>query len=144
MGIPRTSIFSPIALHMSLAVPSPPAKSRRSTPRRSISFAALLVSSAVVSPFLIEPTTMGPKPHSLAASSPISLGYVTISRSSFMEATLSSAWTVRFSDCGKAPNSRAFFCISAPSLPLSPTLPPIPAIGLTIKPNFLLRLLPMN
>jgi hypothetical protein len=38
---------------------------------------------------------------------------------------------------GSAPNDSALLRISCPSVPLRPTAPPMPAIGLTMKPTVL-------
>src|SRR5512143_3126359 len=77
---------------------------------------------------------MGLKPHWRASASPISAGYVYSSICSRMGASASRVSAARLGASGTAPNSRALLTVSRPSLPFKPTRPPIPAIGLTIRP----------
>jgi len=84
----------------------------RSTPRLSISLAALLVSPEVVFPVSTLPITVGTKPASLASSSPISCGYETISTPAFSGESSLSASTALAGDVATAPSSLAFLRVS--------------------------------
>ena len=137
------------ARQTSRAVPSPPAKSSRPTPMSRRARAAATVSSAVVSGSAVGQgaapapscapitpgTTSGSKPQARASSSPISPGKVTISSCSRRRASRPRASAARPGASRTAPRSSACRTISAPSLPLRPTLPPTPATGLTIRPR---------
>ena len=129
----------PMALYMSLAVPSPPAKSSRSTPSFFISLAALCVSSGVVSPLWIEPTTVGAKPASLSGVLSHLAGdrRERLSLSSVARSFLSASTALR-GDSGDAPSCCALFDGVGAIGALEATLPPMPATGLTRMPSLLL------
>ena len=102
--------------------------------RASISAAACLVSSAEVFPASILPLTSHSKPASLKIPYPISPGQVTHETSSCRPCKLLSASRALLGAQELAPLSKAFLRISSPSVPLRPTLPPIPALGFSMKP----------
>ena len=137
-GMPSEVGVSPMASRMSRAVPSPPAKRRRSTPCRAISRAAVRVSPAVVDAVARSTTTVGEKPAARASCSPMSAGHVRMRTSPAPDARTLSASTVRAgASCG-APSWRARASAASPSVPFSPTRPPMPAMGLTIRPTLIM------
>jgi len=137
-GTPRTGVsLKPfIASRMSLAVPSPPTKTIRSTFDVSISLMASFVSSAVVSDFRGILRISAESRVDFTSVSPMTLGHVKISIGGL---TWSSFNFFRNSTAlagaiGSAPILAAFF--ETPSVPFNPTLPPMPAMGFTMKPIF--------
>ncbi len=134
VGTPNTGRLLSTAFRMSRAVPSPPQKTRRSAPASVILLASFIVSSAVVS-FFFFPRTAHAKPRFRASSSP-SLPAPTTSRilplTGFISERKDSALAGAM---GFAPRIIALSRIAFPSVPLSPTAPPIPAMGLTMNPT---------
>ena len=124
---------SPTIPWMSRAVPSPPAKRIRLTPRRRSSAAAARVSAALVATSTRpDCSTTVSRPCEAATSAPISSGAARTC-SSGQRPSRASARPARSAAMGVAPRARAWS--TTPSVPLRPTRPPMPAIGLTIKPR---------
>ena len=107
-GIPKTGRFSFTASYIFLAVPSPPAKTRRSTFSFKISFAISVVSSPVVS-FFICPTTLREMSRLSSISAPITPGAETISGRLFSLFKISNTSLARSFAFGFAPRSSASF-----------------------------------
>ena len=137
-GTPRTGVsLKPfIASKMSLAVPSPPTKTIKSTFDVIISLMASFVSFAVVSDFRCILRTSAESPMDFTSASPMTLGHVKIwiGGSTWSSFNFFRNSTALAGAIGSAPIVAAFF--EMPSVPFSPTLPPMPAMGFTMKPIF--------
>ncbi|GEM_PF-7126754 len=119
----------------SLAVPSPPANIRTSMPASLSALAASTVSSGLV----ICPgsyTTIMWSIRFFRTSSPISPPAVRNSYASRSPAALSAS-AARLDAMGTAPRLSASSSTSVESVPLRPTEPPMPAMGLISKPTFI-------
>ncbi len=134
VGTPSTERFVSTASSTSRAVPSPPQKMRRSAPTSTIPFATSTVSSGVVF-FVLFPRTVKAKPQFRASSSPIFPDPTISCILSFTGPSLERKDSALLGAMGFAPRIMALSRTSLPSVPLSPTAPPIPAIGLTMKPT---------
>ena len=131
-GTPSTVTLAPTASRTSLAVPSPPTKTRTSIPCLSIDLAIRTVSVLVVS----TPTPLtetNSRPSSLAISAPIPPSATTRLIPGFLGSIDRNSFA-RFGETGIAPLLTASRNTVVPSVPLRPTTPPIPAIGLTMNP----------
>ena len=119
---------------MSRAVPSPPTKTIKSALACARRFTAVLVSCAVVSFWVFMGKSSKGNPVLTASSCPIILGQVSSCIGSFVM-FLFRHWrnSVALSGAtGSAPLAIASFMML--SVPFRPTFPPMPAIGLTMKP----------
>ena len=131
-GTPSTVTLSPRASRTSLAVPSPPTKTRMSIPCLSIDLAVRIVSVLVV----LDPTLLigaNSRPSSLAKSPPIRPPAMTRLTSGFLPMIDKNSFA-RPGETGLAPRLIASCMIVGPSVPLRPTAPPVPAMGLRMNP----------
>ena len=96
------------------------------------------VSPAVVGPVGASTTTVGEKPAARASSSPMSAGHVRMRTSPAAAARTLRASTVRAGASWGAWSWRARESAASPSVPFRPTRPPIPAMGLTIRPTLVM------
>ena len=136
-GTPSTGVESRpcMASKMSLAVPSPPTNTIKSTCEEIKRLIAFFVSSAVVlSEIFIGKSSVG-RVVACASLFPIIPGQV---KTSILVSALFcfSFWrnsVALFGAIGSAP--LAIASLRTLSVPFRPTLPPIPAIGLTMKPS---------
>ena len=136
-GIPRIGISCGSAVKMSQAVPSPPEKSIKATRLSTSLCTALIVSDLVVLPIVTSMMSFGVMPSFLHVSSPISPEQVMIENCLLKCFRGNKAFSVRDADSFFAPRSIACATTAAPSVPLRPAFPPIPAIGLIIRPIFI-------
>ncbi len=133
-GMPSSGTEVPITACTSRAVPSPPAKAISSTPASRSASAARRVSIAVVRGDGASARISGVSPAARADVSPIVHGPVTNSDLTCSLASRRRAIVARLSARGSAPSACARSNIAGPSVPLRPTAPPMPAMGLTIRP----------
>ncbi len=130
-GIPRIGIWFPTSSKTIRAVPSPPQKRTRSTFFSINALHAPRVSWSDVIPGQVYTTVNVVIPVSFRASSPIASEQV--KKWTGASFSIESAVFARPAARGTAPLQSA--SSRTPSVPFSPTVPPIPAIGLIRNPT---------
>ena len=135
LGMPIAGTEQPIAWQMLRAVPSPPAKSRSSTrsppsPRRALGVGGRGLSGdrGADQPRVPPGRARDLFAHALRRGQRQEIGDVGLGDDR-------QRCAARVAERGTAPRARACATISGPSVPFSPTQPPMPAMGLTISPS---------
>ena len=134
-GTPSTnggSVCSARAEATSRAVPSPPAKSKRSIPAATRARTACCVSAPVLSPSAV-PSTEALSPAARAAPSPMAPPQVKTERP--LSSSPARVRVMRPGARGWAPRARASARTADPSEPFRAVAPPIPAQGFTTTPK---------